>query len=194
MENALIECLKESGPEHAFHEYLYTLALIAITFAGFATLATSLTENRKLTKFHLLLIDNIFILGFAVVISSLLPPLLNFVPFLDKTTGEAWQRASVFAALLPLTFCLTYPSRRSKVSEGKPMLRGTKILLAFYYLIAALLMFNVFVNEPALYVFALTAQQIINVCTFLYGLRLFVPETQSEIKKSHQSPVVDSTV
>ena len=34
--DALIEYLKESNAERAFHEYLYNLGLVSLTFAGFA--------------------------------------------------------------------------------------------------------------------------------------------------------------
>jgi hypothetical protein len=49
--DALIEYLKESGAEHAFHEYLYNLAVVAITFAGFAAIAISLI-GKDSTRFH----------------------------------------------------------------------------------------------------------------------------------------------
>jgi hypothetical protein len=154
-----------------FHEYLTNLSVVAITFAGFTTLATSLVESGKATKIHLFLIDNIFILGFIVVISLLLQLLLDLAALFDETTNL--QVASAIAALLMIIFCATYKSRRSKVLEG-PWQRATIILIAFYCLTAGLLVLNIGEKKPALYAFALTAQQTINVFTFLVGLRFFI--------------------
>ena len=163
--------------EDPFHTYLYNLALVAVTFAGFATLATSLREGtgKKLSRFEVLLIQNHFILGFAVVGSAFLPPLLSFAPFFDKPSGAALRLASVLASLPPLIFSVTYPRVRAEAA-GQPMPIGTKKLLACYCLIAVCMLSNLYVDEPALYAFVLTAQQAINIVTFLYGLKLAAPK------------------
>jgi hypothetical protein len=89
----------------------------------------------------------------------------------------AWRGASVLAAIPPLLFSITYARRRFDVTK-QPMPTGTKVLLAFYYLTAVLLLMNAVVNLPALYAFAVTVQQFTNVITFMYALRfvLDVPE------------------
>jgi hypothetical protein len=184
--DALIEYLKESSAEHAFHEYLYNLAVVAITFAGFAAIAISLI-GKDSTRFHFQLIRNHFILGFAVVGACFLPQLLRFDPYFDNKR-DALRLASVMAALIPAIFCFTYPAVRRRESGQVSIPGATKALLFFYFFVSVLMFSNLFADDPGLYAFALTMQQFINVVTFLVGFRYFVPQSQPDSKTSHQLP------
>jgi hypothetical protein len=181
-----MDALIESSAEHAFHEYLYNLGVVAITFGGFAAIAISLI-GKDSTRFHFQLIRNHFILGFAVVGACFLPQLLLFDPYFDNKS-DALRLASVFAALTPAIFCFTYPAVRRRESGQVSIPGATKALLVFYFFVSVLMLSNLFADDPALYAFALTMQQFLNVATFLVGFRYFAPETQPVSKTSHQLP------
>jgi hypothetical protein len=159
-----------------FLQYLYNLSVVTITFVGFAALYLAFKQQTagKMTNFDVMLTENHFMLSFMVVGAALLPPLLALVPSDQLSWEMALRVASLIAAGQLFSFCITFPGRRSRASEGKPMPTGTKILLAFYYLVVGLLLINLIVNQQALYAFALTSQQIINVFTFVYALRRFI--------------------
>ena len=172
-----------------FLQYLYNLSVVTITFVGFAALYLAFKQQTagKMTNFDVMLTENHFMLSFMVVGAALLPPLLALVPS-DQLSWEmmALRVASLIAAGQLFSFCITFPGRRSRASEGQPMPTGTKILLAFYYLVVGLLLINLIVNQQALYAFALTSQQIINVFTFVYVLRRFilhVPEALKTVRR-----------
>src|SRR4029077_1042161 len=152
-----------------FFDYLYNLSVISIAFVGFAALYLGFRQAmaRKSTKLDAVITRNHFALSFMVVGGSLLPPLLVLY---SVPVDKAFQWASALAAALLLIFCFTYPARRYKASR-LPMPTGTKVLVACYCLAAAVLLRNVVVHEPALYLVALTLQQSINVITFMYALR-----------------------
>lgn len=162
---------------HAYFEYLYTLALVSITFVGFAALYIGFRQMMagKMTEFDKVLTRNHFLLSFMVVGASLLPPLLALVPPSWFSQATAWRAASVISAIPPFLFCIEYPARRFRVTrQGMPT--HTKVLLAFYYSVAALLLVNAYVNLPILYAFAVTIQQFTNVWTFVYALRFVFDE------------------
>ena len=152
-----------------FFEYLYNLSAISIAFVGFAALYLGFRQAmaRKSTKLDAVITRNHFGLSFMVVGGSLLPPLLVLA---SVPVDKAFQWASAIVAAPLLVFCITYPARRYKASR-LPMPTGTKVLVAFYCLAAMLLLRNVVVHEPALYLVALTLQQFINAITFIYALR-----------------------
>jgi hypothetical protein len=185
MERVFLEYFHEH--EHAYFEYLYNLSLVSITFVGLAGLFIGFKTAGRMTNFYVLLLKNHFLLGFTVVGASLLPPLLALVPPSLLSPDAAWRGASVIAAITPLLFSITYPSRRRRVMKAD-MPTHTKVLVAFYYFVAALLLVNTYVNLPALYAFAVTLQQFINVWTFIYALRfLDVPETAGARRKKFRA-------
>jgi hypothetical protein len=152
-----------------FFDYLYNLSVISIAFVGFAALFLGFRQAmaRKSTKLDAVITRNHFGLSFMVVGGSLLPPLLVLA---SLPVDKSFQWASAITGAPLLIFCITYPARRYKASR-LPMPTGTKVLVAFFCLAATLLLINVVVREPALYVVALTLQQFINVITFMYALR-----------------------
>ncbi|MEA2876807.1 MAG: hypothetical protein QOF14_2003 [Hyphomicrobiales bacterium] len=91
--------------------YLYTLATISITFVGFSTLFMIIrqTLGGAMSKFDVLLARNFLQLGFIAVVGSLLPPLLSLFSLHEPTI---WRVASLFIAIFPLLFAVTYPTRR----------------------------------------------------------------------------------
>ena len=152
-----------------FFEYLNNLSVVSIAFVGFATLYLGFRQAmaRKSTKLDAVITRNHFGLSFMVIGGSLLPPLLVLA---SVPADKAFQWASAIAAAPLFIFCITYPARRYKASR-LPMPTGTKVLVAFYCVAVTLLLINVVVHEPALYLVALTLQQFINVITFMYALR-----------------------
>jgi hypothetical protein len=168
--------------------YLYNLALITIAFVGFAALYLGFKQQMagKMTKFDVMLTENHFLLSFMVVGAALLPPLFALVPSEQLSWETALRITSFYNALQLFLFCITFPGRRSRASEGELMPTGTKVLVAFYYLVVGLMLISLIVNKPALYAFVLTGQQIINVITFMYALGshvLHVPAGSATLRR-----------
>ena len=107
--------------ETAGSAYLYTLAQIAITFAGFTALFMMLrqTFGGTTTKYDLFVTRNYLFFSFLVVIGALLPSLLAAFNIVQDLI---W-RVSSWAVAIPIgVFAITYPMRRrALIGAGFPV-------------------------------------------------------------------------
>jgi hypothetical protein len=108
--------------------YLYTLALLGMTFMGFAAIVMLL---RQTLGSHLRPFDTLFArvyMEFAVIVSmgAMLPPLLMFW---DLPTGAVWRLSSGLVGTLLLWIGLSYPARRRAVT-GEPTPRYVRLNVA----------------------------------------------------------------
>lgn len=101
--------------------YLYTLAQIAITFAGFTALFMMLrqTFGGTTTKYDLFVTRNYLFFSFLVVIGALLPSLLAAF---NIAQDLIWRLSSLAVAIPIGVFVVTYPMRRkSLIGTGFPL-------------------------------------------------------------------------
>jgi hypothetical protein len=102
--------------------YLYTLATLAMTFAGFCAIVIALrqTTGRDLSGFQIVLTRLYLESGLFSAAFCMLPPLLA-VCGLSATT--VWRVSSAIIALVLLCYGAIYPKRRGTMVAG-PVPRG----------------------------------------------------------------------
>jgi len=91
--------------------YLYTLAQIAITFAGFTALFIILRQasGRTGTKYDVFAVRHYFFLSFLIIAGALLPALLTAF---SLSQPLIWRIASVAVAVPLFGFLVSFPFRR----------------------------------------------------------------------------------
>jgi hypothetical protein len=117
--------------------YLYTLALLAITYGGFAALFMLFREKLrgKLMHYDAFLIRGVVQKGFIVAACSMLPPLLAYC---DLSHPAIWRLSSMVAGVLQALFLVTWLSRR-RVVKGVSTSKWLMLNLFFQLLTAAFL-------------------------------------------------------
>lgn len=119
--------------------YLYTLAAISMTFAGFCAIVIVLrqTVGKGLSGFHLWLTRLYVESGFWAVVFSLLPPFLALCEFRPATV---WRISSAVIAVVWFIYGATYPRRRRAiVSDPLPLKRWLPIAIVSALATVALL-------------------------------------------------------
>jgi hypothetical protein len=119
--------------------YLYALAALAMTFAGFSAVAIVLrqTLGRRLSPFHLMITRLYIEAGFWAAAFSMLAPLLALC---GLPTEMVWRLASAAIAAVLIVYGATYPMRRRAiVSEALPSRRWIAIACVSLAVIAALI-------------------------------------------------------
>jgi len=96
--------------------YLYTVAVLAMTFIGFSAIVMQLrqTSDRKLRTFDVLFAHVYMEFGLIITVGSMLPPLLAFW---ELAPAIAWRVSSGLVGVPVVLFGLTYPRRRRAASH-----------------------------------------------------------------------------
>ena len=117
--------------------YLYTLALLAITYGGFAALFMLFREKARGEMMHYdaFLIRGVVQKGFIVAACAMLPPLLGYC---DLSQSTIWRVSSLIAGVLQALFLVTWISRRRAV-KGVPTSKWLVLNLSFQLLTAIFL-------------------------------------------------------
>src|SRR5579885_3068192 len=121
--------------------YLYTLALLAITYGGFAALFMLFRDNLRgaMVAYDAFLIRAVIQKAFIVAFCAMLPPLLAFA---EVSHAAAWRLASAGTALLQICWLIAWVARRVKV-KGVPTSKllianlSLQVLNAIYLLVGA---------------------------------------------------------
>jgi ABC-type amino acid transport system permease subunit len=137
--------------------FLYTLAGLMITFAGFAAVLLGI---RQAAGGHLSLLDRflaktVLIHVFLLTWGAVLPPLLTLYGIAE---GDVWKIAAVLFAIPMLTFLLTYSRRRQKaVGERPPRAVYAVFVMAGSGVVVAMLIYVLagFEHGAAAYISAL---------------------------------------
>jgi hypothetical protein len=97
--------------------YLYTLATLAMTFAGFCAIVIVLrqTTGKRLSGFHLVLTRLYLESGLFSAAFCMLPPLLALCGLTETTV---WRVSSAIIATVLVSFGATYPMRRAAITAG----------------------------------------------------------------------------
>lgn len=108
--------------------YLYTLATLAMTFAGFCAIVIVVrqTAGKELLGFHLVLTRLYLESGLFSAAFCMLPPLLAVCGLSDTMV---WRVSSAIIVAALLGYGATYPTRRAAVSAGPlPRVRWVPIV------------------------------------------------------------------
>src|SRR6516225_6549380 len=97
--------------------YLYTLATLAMTFAGFCAIVIVLrqTTGKGISGFHLVLTRLYLESGLFSAAFSMLPSLLALCGLTETTV---WRVSSAIIATVLICFGATYPTRRAAITAG----------------------------------------------------------------------------
>jgi len=145
-------------PNHA--DYLYTLALMAMTFVGFTAIVMILRQSLggALSPFDALVTRFFMAWGFLIAYGALAPPLLLAFALSPALT---WAFCSLAAGLMLLALSFGYPWLRARATREKapPFVYGQSALgaiIALALIISAVAPLTV-ADSAAIYLAALTA-------------------------------------
>jgi hypothetical protein len=119
--------------------YLYTLASLSMTFAGFCAIVIVLrqTTGKDISGFHIVLTRLYLEAGLFSAAFCMLPPLLALC---GLSTTSVWRVSSAIIAVVLLCYGAAYPARREAyVAERVPRGRWVPIVAPSTLVIAALI-------------------------------------------------------
>ncbi len=156
--------------------YLYTLAVVSITFVGFSALILVLrqTAGGEPTSYDTYFTLSFIKIGFIVTAGSLVPPLLSLFAWSPDTV---WRAASVVLAVPLLWFVATIPAgRRAATSRRVPtFVRALLAVQAGCAIALVLEALRVLGPGPAVYASALTGVLITSGIAYLIALGVAFP-------------------
>jgi hypothetical protein len=159
--------------------YLYTVAILGMTFIGFSAIVMLLrqTLGRRLRPFDVLFVHVYMEFGLIISMGAMLPPLLMFW---DLSPVTVWRLSGALVGVPLLLFALSYPSRRRAASgEPKPIYVRVNVSCVFLISLVLLLTATGVLHERsgAVFLTALTAFMIFAVGTWLRALNLILVKT-----------------
>ena len=119
--------------------YLYTLASLSMTFAGFCAIVIVLrqTTGKDVAGFHIVLTRLYLESGLFSSAFCMLPPLLALC---GLSATSVWRVSSAIIAVVLLCYGAAYPMRRAAyVAERVPRARWVPIVAVTTLVIAALI-------------------------------------------------------
>ena len=156
--------------------YLYALATISITYAGFAVLVTVFRQvmGGALSGFDIFFIRSVLARSFMIAGFAMLPPLLALF---ELPPSIIWRSSSAAAAILQGIFVLTWTARRRAVTDT-PLPRSSVVNNVFQLLTALFLLVNALgiVFNPAAGPFAagVTAFMLSAAVSYMIALKLLL--------------------
>jgi hypothetical protein len=158
--------------------FLYTLATLMITFAGFSALLLSIrqTLGAGLSLLDKFIVKTILVHFFVLTFAALLPPILGL-----WNVSEAWLwRVSALCFAIPmLALLVTYSHRRRKrVGTGPPPAGFAVFVVVGSAAIAAMVVYILggFEYQPAAYITGLTANFFTTVFGFVTALDVILQQ------------------
>jgi len=152
--------------------YLYTIATLSITYAGFAALIMIFRQiiGGRVSSYDVFAIRAVLMRSFIVAFSAMLPPALALF---NLSQSVVWRISSLFAAFLLGVFTLTFHARRHAIT-GLPISKwflmaiGSQMLITIVLLMMAL---GILV-EPAAgpFVISITALLLVAAIAYLVAL------------------------
>lgn len=147
--------------------YLYTLATLMITFAGFSALLFVIRQaaGAKLSLLDRFIVRNVMTYAFVLTGAALLPAILALY---DVQENVVWLISSVLFALPMLSLQVTYPVRRRKAVGALPPFPIFAVMVVLGAVVTLAMLVCILVGthySAAVYVTALT----IDFFTVIYG-------------------------
>jgi len=164
--------------------FLYTLATLMVTFAGFSALLFVIRQaaGAKLSLLDRFIVRNIMTYAFVLTAAALLPALLAFF---DMGEDQIWRISGLLFALPMLALQVSYPLRRRRVVGSMPpfpiyavfVVLGSAVTLAMlvYLLVDAR-------YSAAVYIAALSIDFFTVVFGFLNALDIIMQQPMDESK------------
>jgi hypothetical protein len=120
--------------------YLFTMAMLAMTFIGFSAIVMLLrqTLHGKLSRLDLMIAQSYMEFGLMISLGAMLPPLVSFW---EVSPAIIWRVSSGLLAACALLFAFTYPARRRRASQ-EPTPLYVKINLSVVYFIGIIFLIN----------------------------------------------------
>jgi hypothetical protein len=166
--------------------FLYTLAGLMITFAGFSTLLLALrpATGAKLSQLDRYLAKTVMTYIFVLTAGALLPALFALY---DIQETWIWRGSAVLFAVPMLSLQVTYPRRRRKViGKGPPpaifavfVVLGSAVTLAMLGYVLAGLPYT-----AAVYITALTIDFFTVISGFVMAIDIIVQQPMEASERS----------
>jgi hypothetical protein len=158
--------------------FLYTLAGLMITFAGFSALLLSVRQaaGARLSLLDRYLAKTVMTHIFVLTAAALLPALFSLYDIQDKWI---WRISSVLFALPMLALQVTYPLRRRKVVGLGPPPAIFAVFVVFGSVVTLAMLGYVLDGLPyssAAYITALTIDFFTVVFSFLVALDVILQQ------------------
>jgi hypothetical protein len=157
--------------------YLYNLAVISVTFAGFSALLAAFRQmiGGEITRHDAFLIRSALVRSLILTVCALLPPLLALF---ELQPVLIWRASSVIAAAMIALFTVAWPSIVRRMATGKPL---SKTAFAYHgvQLIAAIFLFagslGLFLGPgPGHFALGLSVFMITSWISVLLSLEIFL--------------------
>jgi hypothetical protein len=156
--------------------FLYTLAGLMVTFAGFSALLLIIRQaaGARLSALDRFLARTVVGHLFVLTAGALLPALLDLY---DIPQAWVWKASAVLFGLPMLALLVTYPRRRM-AATGKPpppLVRTTLVWLGSMSLVATIVyVLGNFGHAAAVYVTALTINFFTHALSFVIALEVIL--------------------
>ncbi len=154
--------------------YLYTIAALSITYAGFAALIVIFRQiiGGGVSRYDVFVIRSVLMRSFIIAFSAMLPPALALF---DLSHSVIWRITSLFAAVLLGLFTLTVPARR-RAATDRPIHKWALITFGLQTLITIFLVMMALgiLVEPAAGPFVISITAILIVAAIAYMAQLEV--------------------
>ena len=163
--------------------YLYTVAILGMSFMGFAAVVMLL---RQTLGSHLRAFDTLFArvymeFGLIATIGAMLPPLLMFW---ELSPAAVWRVSSSLLGIPLLLFAVTYPARRRAASH-EPTPRYVRVNLSILLVISLTLLLAatgvLHERSGRIFLTALTIFLTFAVATWLRTLKLILVPDQAGV-------------
>jgi len=162
--------------ELAGSSYLYTLAMVSITFVGFSALLVVMRQAKGggLTNYDTYFTLSFIQIGFIVTASGLVPPV---IASFDWPPSAVWRVSSALVAVSILWFVARVPARR-RAATGTPVPVFVAALLSVQAAAAAVLLLNAIAGLPrpgAVYSATVTVVLFASGVAYLLALTVLLP-------------------
>jgi hypothetical protein len=186
--NRCSQVLRLSGQKHYLAEgknvevkgasFLYTLAALMITFAGFSALLLGIRQaaGARLSLLDRYLAKTVLTQLFVLTAGALLPPLMALY---GVSETWLWRSSAALLAAPMLALLLTYPHRRRKaVGKGPPPVVFAVFVVLGSAVIVAMLVYVMFGSEyeAAAYITALTSNFFTTAFAFVTALDVIMQQ------------------
>ena len=156
--------------------YLYTIATLSITYAGFAALIVIFRQiiGGGVSNYDIFVIRSVLLRSFLIAFSAMLPPALALF---DLSQSAIWRISGLFMALLLGLFTLTFPARR-RAATHLPINKWVLITIGSQALITIflLMMASGILIEPAAgpFVISILASLVVAAIAYLAQLEVML--------------------
>lgn len=158
--------------------FLYSLAALMITFAGFSALLLSIRQaaGARLSLLDRFIVKTILIQLFTLTGGALLPPILGLW---NVSEAWLWRVAALCFAIPMLVLLLTFSHRRRKaVGTSPPPVGFAVFIVVASAAIAAMLIYVIggFEYQAAAYITALTTNFFTTAFGFVTALEVIMQQ------------------